>query len=228
MIHPQCCRSAARAGFLGVVLATALASSPIWAQEAGDTPEAETEAPAPETAPPDTASAVSPASTTPPLATIPLAPKPRRWFFGGGIGASFGDVDYIEVTPFVGYRINPKTATGVGFLYRYRNDDRYGREISTSDYGFNLFGRYKIYQPLFVHGEYELLSYEFLTTNGFEDRELFSSFFAGGGISQPLGKSPESPAFFMLALYNFSHDGDDFPQPYDTPWSVRVGVSMGF
>ncbi len=136
--------------------------------------------------------------------------------------------NYFEVTPFVGYRVNPKLAAGVGFIYRYRSDDRGGRELSTSDYGFNLFSRYKIYSPFFVQGEYELLSYEFLTTNGLEERENFSSFFAGGGISQPLGKSPESPAFFMLALYNFSHDADDYPQPYDTPWSIRVGISLGF
>jgi hypothetical protein len=79
-----------------------------------------------------------------------------------------------------------------------------------------------------VQGEYELLSYEFLTTFGGEDREYASSFFAGGGIAQPLGRSPEGPALFMLVLYNFSHDEDNYPEPYDTPWVVRVGMSMGF
>jgi len=239
MVRPRSIAPAVLAVLLAAVASSALSSLPVSAQvldgdaavapASGAADTAWSASPA-DTAgtlsasPADTARTVTPVTTLPTLAT----PKPRRWFFGGGIGASFGDVDYFEITPFVGYRVTPQLSTGVGLLYRYRNDDRYGREISTSDYGFNVFGRYKIHAPLFVQGEYELLSYQFLTTNGFEERENFSSFFGGGGISQPLGRSPESPAFFMLVLYNFSHDADDFPQPYDTPWSVRVGVSVGF
>ena len=28
-----------------------------------------------------------------------------RWFFGGGVGVGFGDLTYIEISPFVGYRV---------------------------------------------------------------------------------------------------------------------------
>jgi hypothetical protein len=148
-----------------------------------------------------------------------------RWFFGGGVGAALGDVAYFEVSPFVGYRVNDKLSIGAGALWRHREDERYSQDLSTDDYGGNLFARYSVYGPVFLQGEYEYLDYEYYRANLTTDRTTANSFFAGGGIAQPLGGNA---SLFFLAMYNLSYDSYDEPQPYDSPWLVRAGVSVGF
>lgn len=148
-----------------------------------------------------------------------------RWFWGGGIGVGFGDVTYIEVSPFVGYRATDRLSVGAGALWRHREDDRYGRDLSTTDYGGSLFARYSVYGPFFLQGEYEYLNYEYYRTGQDTDRTSANSFFAGGGIAQPLGANA---SLFFLAMYNLSYGSYDEPKPYDNPWVIRAGVSVGF
>src|SRR5688572_24173792 len=113
MVRPRSIAPAVLAVLLAAVASSALSSLPVSAQvldgdaavapASGAADTAWSASPA-DTAgtlsasPADTARTVTPVTTLPTLAT----PKPRRWFFGGGIGASFGDVDYFEITPFVG------------------------------------------------------------------------------------------------------------------------------
>ena len=82
-----------------------------------------------------------------------------RIFVGGGVGVGFGDVTYVNVSPFVGYRVDERLSVGAGLIYRHRNDERFGRDISTNDYGANLFARYTVVGPFFVQSEVETLSY---------------------------------------------------------------------
>src|SRR5262245_52570965 len=75
----------------------------------------------------------SPPPTTPPPTTPPPAPK-SDWrshlFVGGGIGLSFGTIDYVEIAPIVGYRFHPRVSAGLGLLWRYRDDSRYSPSIT--------------------------------------------------------------------------------------------------
>ncbi len=152
-----------------------------------------------------------------------FAASDRLWF-GGGIGFGFGDVDYVEVSPLIGYAATEKLDVGGGITYRYRDDDRYADSLSTSDYGANLFVRYSFLPQLFGHVEYEYLSYEFRIGSS-TDRDNFSSVLAGPGFAQALG---DRVSLYALALYNFSYDSDDLSSPYDDDWTYRVGVGFGF
>ncbi len=154
--------------------------------------------------------------------TVTEASWTDRLWFGGGIGAGFGTVDYIEVTPIVGYNLTERFSFGGGLTYRYRNDDRLPG--STNDYGANVFGRYTVFRGFYVHGEYEYLNYEFVS-GGSTDRDNFNSLLAGPGFHKPLGRRT---GLYVSALYNFSYDEDDIFSPYDDRWSFRVGVSVGF
>ena len=156
--------------------------------------------------------------------TGPSWANDRLWF-GGGIGFGFGTVSYVEVAPIVGFSVTKKLSVGGGITYRYRDDDRFADSLSTSDYGANVFVRYKILPALFAHAEYEYLNYEFVRSDLSKDRDNFSSVLAGPGFFRPLGRRT---AFFALALYNFSYDSDDFRSPYDDDWVYRVGVTFGF
>jgi hypothetical protein len=156
-------------------------------------------------------------------ASAPARAADRVWF-GGGIGLAFGDVDYVSVEPMVGVRVAPKVSVGGRLVYRYRKDDRYADDLSTSDYGGSLFARYRVGGPLFVQGEYERLSYEYRVSGGTE-RDDFDGLFGGVGISQPLGGRA---SFFAVGLYNFSYDSGTRESPYSEPWVFRAGVGFGF
>jgi len=159
-------------------------------------------------------------------AVKPAPPAARdRWFFGGGIGASFGDVDYIELAPIVGYRIHPKVSAGLGVFWRSRSDDRYSPSVDTTDYGGNLFLQALVARPVFLQAEFEYLDYEYLLGGGGTARDSTSSVLVGGGIYQSLGGNV---GFYASALYNLSYDENDLTSPYDNPWVYRVGVSVGF
>jgi hypothetical protein len=163
--------------------------------------------------------------------TTAAKPKNRKeispWFYGGGLALSFGDVEYYEISPMIGYNVNPKTAVGVSFLYRYRTDDRFSQSYSTTDYGATLFARYNVTPSLFLQAEYEYLDYEFAVLSGTNfartERDTFDSFLAGGGIQKSLGGNA---SMYFTALYNFNYD--DPGSPYSEPVIIRFGIGVGF
>ena len=147
-----------------------------------------------------------------------------RMFFGGGIGFGFGDLDWVDISPMVGFKPLPKLATGVGLTYRYVKDTRYDETLTSSDYGANLFAQYTIFGNMFAMAEYEYLSYEYYDAYGGKDRDGYDSVLVGGGVFQPLGGNA---SLVLSVLYNLSYS-DDEPGPYGSPWIVGAGVSVGF
>jgi len=146
----------------------------------------------------------------------------QKIFFGGGVGASFGDVDYVELSPMVGYRLTPRVTTGIGLFYRWKNDDRFGYSVDTNDWGGSLFGQLRLFRGIFAHAEYEYIDYEYQTLAGTESRSDTNTL-AGLGWNRG-GRA----GVYALALYNFSYDDNDPTEAYDSPWVYRVGVSFGF
>ncbi|MDH3629134.1 MAG: hypothetical protein OEV00_12220 [Acidobacteriota bacterium] len=146
-----------------------------------------------------------------------------RMWFGGGIGVGFGDVDFVTLEPNVGFSATDKLSVGLGLIYRYSDDQRFDPDLTTHDFGSNLFARYTIAPSFFGQVEYEYLDYEFRFFDGSEGRDQFDSLRAGLGFSQSLGGRS---SLYTLALYNFNHD--DANSPYDDPWIYRVGVAVGF
>lgn len=157
------------------------------------------------------------------------APWKERIFTGGGLGLSFGtDVDYISVSPLIGYRLTPKLASGLSLTYRYTNYKYVTPKIATNDYGAAPFLRFNFYQNFFLHAEYEFLNYEFPISGSESVRKSFNSFLAGGGFFQPFGRNA---GFFATALYNFSYRNPSSPtdfQPYGGPLVLRAGITAGF
>ena len=156
------------------------------------------------------------------------SPFMDRVFVGGNLGASFGTIQYIYLAPVVGYRITPKFSAGGGIIYQYTRDTR-PPELTTHNYGANLFARHTIYGPLFAQIEYEYLNFEYVTDyNGTEfltDRQGYNSVFLGGGIAQPLGRNA---ALLVSAFYNLTYDSSQRISPYSRPWVFRVGITAGF
>ncbi len=156
-------------------------------------------------------------------------------FFGGGLGAGFGDYTYISVSPIIGYRATPKLSVGLRLMYQYTTFDYNDIQNQTSkkykgnDFGIGGFARYALFGPVYLQGEYEHLSYDGLSYDGTSTRSGFDSYMAGAGFTQSLGGKA---SFFITAMYNFSYDGFNqngvYRFPYNSPWVIRVGVAAGF
>ena len=104
-------------------------------------------------------------------------------------------------------------------------DTRYAEDVTTHDYGANLFARVDLFRGLFVQGEYEYLNYEYARNHqGDTSRDTQGSWLAGPGISF----GGRGVGFYMVGLYNFSYDSNDLYSPYDEPWIFRAGVTFSF
>jgi hypothetical protein len=163
------------------------------------------------------------AETAPPPTAAPARPPFRdRVFFGGSIGASFGDIDYVAIAPTVGVLVAPKLSVGVAPFWVHRDDST--ADVSTSDVGFDLYGRYRVIPQAFAQIQYSYTDFEYALTGGGTASDSYSAVLAGGGWVQPLGGRS---SFIVSTLYDFSYD-DDEPSPYDDPWVVSAGVVFGF
>lgn len=162
-----------------------------------------------------------------------LTEKPSfkdRVFTGGGVGLSFGsNYDFISLSPIIGYRLSQRVAAGTSIIFRYTNYKYVTPNVSTTDYGLSPFLRFQFYGPLFLHAEYEYLNTQYVDGyTGLKVRKDFSSFMAGGGFFQPIGRHT---AFFVTALYNFSYRATTNPfdyYPYSSPFVLRAGITAGF
>lgn len=148
-----------------------------------------------------------------------------RLYTGGGLGAGFGTVTWVQLAPIVGYMITNEFSAGVGVQYRYSSYKQVTPKISTNDYGVNLFARYNIKAPFFAQIEYEYLNHELINAIDLSTiRRGNTAFLAGGGMSQPLG----GKAFLNItALYNLLYRPGDLFSPYSSPWVIRAGISLG-
>lgn len=150
-------------------------------------------------------------------------PARERVILGGGLGLGFGSSqDYVLISPSIGYLLTQKLMGGVNLTYQYNKYKYYTPAITSNSYGGGPFARFMVFRGVFLHTEYEYLSYEF-----FDTRTGYNSFLAGGGFIQPLGGS--RAAFYLLALYNFLYEtprpGEYFP--YSSPIVIRAGISLG-
>jgi len=168
-----------------------------------------------------------------------------RLFFGGNLGLQIGTYTDIEVSPLVGYYITPRWAAGVGFTYEYYNNKyhwlvpshvsgQYEYErYETHIFGGRIFTNYVIINnmndwiPLgfnfriFVHAEYEAMSYE----KGFlyydePGRELQNSILVGGGFRFPTGKRS---SMNLYVLWNLNSQLNNF---YGSGPIIRMGFNF--
>jgi hypothetical protein len=145
--------------------------------------------------------------------------------FGGNLGASFGsDFASVLLQPLVFYRITEKTMVGGGFTYIYWSQ-KYMNSLGKTDtytdnvYGLNLFARQVIFNPLFVHAEYNPMNftlYNYQTRS--EQRVWQQAFYIGGGFQQ---KMSERGGYYFMVLYDVLWNANKsfYPSPYD----IRMG-----
>jgi len=148
---------------------------------------------------------------------------PDRIVVGGGFGAQFGTVTYVELSPTVGYLVTDNWLAGIGGRYIYLEEKFASYSFKTNIYGGNLFTQYYFYlfeESFVAHAEYELLNLE--TAIGSEQRINISSVFVGGGYRAAIGESAYAT---ILLLYNLNYD--EVKSPYPDPVVFRINFGVG-
>jgi hypothetical protein len=151
-----------------------------------------------------------------------------RMDFGGYLGAQFGSVTIIEVSPQASYRVTESFHAGLGFTYNYYKDTYYTPDYSASSYGCNIFGRYFIWQDLFAHVEYAPLYvnyYEYYDngSGGYyrvKGASWAHDFLIGGGYRQMIG---DRASMNLMLLWNVN---ESYFSPYRNP-IIRIGFGVG-
>ena len=152
-----------------------------------------------------------------------------RFYIGGNLGAQFGTITSIDVSPLIGIKIYKGLTGGVGFTYQYFSNKSYDPKFQTSLYGGRVFLRYYLpilNEGIFLHAEYELLNYENIIIDGYSGRVLdqhrdwMPSYMVGAGYRQNIG----GKVFIDVAvLWNLN---DKPESPYRNP-IIRVGINFG-
>lgn len=146
----------------------------------------------------------------------------ERMYFGGGVGASFGTITNIQLMPVVGYRLMHRWSAGVGATYQYYHDSR-PPSFETHIYGGNVHTRVYIWDNIFAHGEFEVLSMEVLdrTLPDFPiRRRSIPALFVGAGYFMPIGQRSGIAITFLYDLIQ------DIDSPYPGNFTLRIGVAL--
>lgn len=144
-------------------------------------------------------------------------PFKDRFFTGGGFGFQFGTVSLFQVAPMVGYRVTPRLNAGLGLSYLYYRDQitRY----SSSIYGYSAFTQFHIVQGVFLHSEFNRITYTPYST---QDPLGVNALLVGAGYNSAMagGRS----GFYLTLLWNVS---ESRIIPIKTLFCVG-GIQFGF
>lgn len=144
----------------------------------------------------------------------------QRLYYGGGLGATFGTITSIQVSPRVGYRIMHRWSAGVGAHYQYYKDNRFP-SFDTHIYGGNVHTRVYIWDNIYAQSEFEVLSLE---TQDYLDysitRRNIPAWFVGAGYFMPIGRRSGIGITFLYDLIQ------DVYSPYPGNFVFRIGIAL--
>jgi hypothetical protein len=64
-----------------------------------------------------------------------------RFYWGGNVGASFGSITFVDLSPLVGVRVTKQFSIGLGAIYNYYSYNYAGVKYSTNLYGSRIYAR---------------------------------------------------------------------------------------
>jgi hypothetical protein len=144
-----------------------------------------------------------------------------RFYWGGNLGAWFGTVTFVDVSPLVGFRVNQRFSVGLGAIYNYYSYSYSGAKYSTSMYGGRVFGRYFILENVFAQAGWDRINRDNPYSFYMNERVWVDNILVGGGLRYPVGRN-----VFLTgtALWNLNQTP---LSPYANP-IIQLGVIGGF
>ena len=154
---------------------------------------------------------------------------PHRFWFGGGVGLGFNGGNntsqfQFSLSPMVGYKLTPEFSIGPRAELEYAHI-RLATGASSSDkfnifnYGIGAFARYKVFNPFFIHAEYQVESRADAIECGETVRRSRDNFFVGAGYRSRGGLI----GYEISILWNLLEDGS-----VDLPLDYRVAFTYNF
>lgn len=116
----------------------------------------------------------------------------ERLFVGGNLAFSFSNTgSFINISPYVGYRITDEFSVGPGLIYQYSSfrNRTTGNTTSYSLYGGNFFARYVFMEYVILQATYEFINYPLALSEygaSLNDRDTENYLYVGGGLQYPL------------------------------------------
>ena len=147
----------------------------------------------------------------------PKPPLKERFYFGGNLGAQFGDYTLVNVAPLVGFKITDRWSVGTQATYSYVNIKYSGYRYEDNIYGGSLFSRFFIFENFFAHAETETLNGNWA---GSGTRFNVNSIFVGGGYMHRIGSKA---GFGITAMFNLL---PSIYSPYRNP-IINAGFTFG-
>lgn len=152
-------------------------------------------------------------------------PFKDRMAYGGELSMYFGTTSYVNISPFVGYRINPDITFGIGPSYQYWAQ-RFAQGPNgvnrTHIYGGRIFIRHELGKTFFAHGEYEILNLQDYIVGFGLGRVNVNMAGIGFGYKSAF---TESSYYYIMALYDFIGDPRSiYPL---SPIIFKVGFMFG-
>lgn len=169
--------------------------------------------------------------------TAPSKPEPKaqkatsfrdRISLGGYLGAQFGTVTHLEVSPMAIYEVTPALYAGLGLTYMYYRDNYYQPPYISNGYGGSILARYHVWKDLFIQAEYDPLYFTYWSDYDqfgvYTGRKKLNTWvhdvLIGAGYRQWLGEN----AFVTFAI--FYNVNESYYSPYRNP-IIRIGFGIG-
>lgn len=153
----------------------------------------------------------------------------ERLYLGGNLAFSFSNTStFINVSPYVGYRVTDEFSVGPGLIYQYNSYRNRITNTSTSYsiYGGSFFARYVFMEYIIMQATYELINYPTILREfggSIDERANENYLYLGGGIQYPV-----SDNFWLTVL--ISYDVLDSPtkfKPHGRNPVYFVGFNLG-
>jgi hypothetical protein len=154
-------------------------------------------------------------------------PFKERLAFGGEVSMFFGNVTYINISPFIGYRINPDITFGIGPTYQYisvRNGTGYNT-YRDNIFGGRAFLRHEFGRMFFAHAEYEVLNFNFYSQIEGWGRRNVDLASLGLGYKSSIGG--EFAYYYVMILYDFIQNVNVRYVYPTAPLIFKVGFMFG-
>lgn len=166
-----------------------------------------------------------PVSPSHPINQNPAVPKDfssfkERIYVGGNVGAGFGSITFINVSPVIGCKITKEFSLGITGTYNYYSQSYGGQKFVSTIYGGGGFGRYYFHDNFFAQVGVERLSvldYRSIIPNS---RVWIDNILVGGGYRQMF---TEKGSFVAAIFYNINQTP---LSPYPNP-IIQIGFNIG-
>lgn len=162
----------------------------------------------------------------------------EKLWYGGGFGLGLSTITFgMELSPMVGYKITEKFSVGprmpISYTYaKLVSSEGTGLNYNNVDWGLGGFTRFKIFNQIFAHSEYNFLWInEPVVSNGYylldpdDSSKLLKETSTKDEFNIGLGYAAGGRIGTEISLlYNVLND----PNSLVIPFSIRVGLNYKF